>query len=144
MTWRRTRDFAGASPWSFAVLPGMSGDTDAQAVKSIIELVLVLSILGVFSWVRNLFFSICRGTLYFLSTPHRHRTEELRLRAEIAQGVRKEELEDSPEVPLPKPGPCVHRNVVAIIPANEDAPVGWLCRCGEQLPADWAVRKEDL
>ncbi len=46
---------------------------------------------------------------------------------------------------LPKPGPCVHRRVVPVIAAGEDAPSAWLCRnCEEQLPADWAVREEDL
>jgi hypothetical protein len=46
---------------------------------------------------------------------------------------------------LPKPGPCVHRNVVPVIPATEDKVSGWLCRtCDAQLPADWAMREEDL
>jgi hypothetical protein len=45
---------------------------------------------------------------------------------------------------LPRPGPCVHRNVTPVIAAGEDKPCAWLCRCGERLPADWAVREEDL
>jgi len=47
--------------------------------------------------------------------------------------------------PQKLPGRCVHRQVSAIVPSGEEAVVGWLCRsCGTQLPADWAVREEDL
>jgi len=42
----------------------------------------------------------------------------------------------------PKPGPCVHRNVRPVV--ADDEVVGWLCACDAQLPADWAVREEDL
>lgn len=43
-----------------------------------------------------------------------------------------------------KPGPCVHRNVVPVVAADESV-TAWLCRsCDKQLPADWAVREEDL
>ena len=45
---------------------------------------------------------------------------------------------------LPKPGPCVHRHVTPVISAAEEL-VGWLCKtCDTRLPADWAVREEDL
>ena len=43
-----------------------------------------------------------------------------------------------------KPGPCVHRNVTPVMSFGTDEPVAWLCRCGTQLPPDWAVREEDL
>jgi len=46
-----------------------------------------------------------------------------------------------------KPGPCVHRNVVPVMSADElqTEPIAWLCRsCQARLPADWAVREEDL
>lgn len=43
----------------------------------------------------------------------------------------------------PRPGPCVHRDVVPVISAAEEL-VAWLCKCGTQLPRDWAVREEDL
>lgn len=43
-----------------------------------------------------------------------------------------------------KPGPCVHRNVTPVVSADEEV-VAWLCRsCDARLPADWAVREEDL
>lgn len=46
--------------------------------------------------------------------------------------------------PLPTPGPCVHRNVIPVVAADETVSA-WLCRsCDAQLPADWAVREEDL
>lgn len=49
-----------------------------------------------------------------------------------------------PSSSLPKPGPCVHRNVTAVI-GSDDAVKAWLCRsCDTQLPPDWAVREEDL
>jgi hypothetical protein len=45
----------------------------------------------------------------------------------------------------PKPGLCVHRNVKPVIsPFPEEKLTAWLCECGEQLPANWAVRAEDL
>jgi hypothetical protein len=45
----------------------------------------------------------------------------------------------------PRPGPCVHRNVKAVIgPFPQEELLGWLCECGTQLPPDWAVRAEDL
>ena len=45
---------------------------------------------------------------------------------------------------LPKPGPCVHRKVVPVVAADETV-TAWLCKsCDGQLPADWAVREEDL
>ena len=44
---------------------------------------------------------------------------------------------------LPKPGLCVHRNVVQVMSGEEI--VAWLCRtCDAKLPAEWAVREEDL
>lgn len=43
-----------------------------------------------------------------------------------------------------QPGRCVHRNVVQVM-SPDDQLVAWLCRtCTTQLPADWAVRAEDL
>lgn len=42
------------------------------------------------------------------------------------------------------PGRCVHRNVRAVV-GTDDEVKAWLCRsCDTQLPADWAVREEDL
>lgn len=44
----------------------------------------------------------------------------------------------------PVPGRCVHRRVKRVRDA-EDVLVAWLCTgCDTQLPADWAVRAEDL
>jgi hypothetical protein len=44
----------------------------------------------------------------------------------------------------PRPGPCVHRQVTPVID-HDDTVVAWLCRsCDTQLPATWAVRKNDL
>jgi hypothetical protein len=45
------------------------------------------------------------------------------------------------------PGPCVHRNVVPVLSSDglESKVVAWLCKsCDARLPADWAVREEDL
>ena len=45
---------------------------------------------------------------------------------------------------LPKPGPCVHRNVTSVV-SKADEVVAWLCKsCDAKLPADWSVREEDL
>ena len=71
---------------------------------------------------------------------HKRRMELRRIELEIAQA--KAGIAPSPL--RPKPGPCVHRNVTPVIAAGEDEPCAWLCRCGERLPADWAVREEGL
>ena len=44
---------------------------------------------------------------------------------------------------MPAPGPCVHRNVIPVV--ADETVAAWLCKsCDAQLPADWAVRREDL
>jgi hypothetical protein len=77
-----------------------------------------------------------------------HRRSKLRHKRQMA--LKRMELEIAQAkagiIPssLPKPGPCVHRNVAPVISKAEEL-VGWLCRtCDEQLPANWAVRQEDL
>jgi len=49
----------------------------------------------------------------------------------------------------PTPGPCVHRNSVPVVETDEyelnGKVVAWYCKsCDTQLPANWAIRKEDL
>lgn len=73
---------------------------------------------------------------------HKRRMELRRMDLEIAQARAGAAV--SPSSPLlPRPGPCVHRNVRPVI-AADDTLVGWLCACDAQLPPDWAVREEDL
>jgi len=76
-----------------------------------------------------------------------HRRSRLRHKRQMA--LKRMELEiaqakSGAASSLPKPGPCVHRNVRPVIAAGEDEPCAWLCRCGERLPANWAVYEEDL
>jgi hypothetical protein len=103
---------------------------------------ILAALMAVLGGIRDFLLSIGRGLAALATAPHRHRMEELRARAELARA----EQQAAPAVTPgeKKPGSCVHRNVTAIIPANEDTPVGWLCRCGERLPATWAVLEEDL
>lgn len=92
-----------------------------------------LSIFGVFEGVRDFFVSVFEAIGGIGERKHQRRIEEIRAAA------------PAPVFPssLPKPGPCVHRNVRPVIAADDEL-VGWLCACDAQLPADWAVRKEDL
>jgi len=55
-----------------------------------------------------------------------------------------EQIDPGPALaPEKLPGPCVHRHVIPVI--SDEKVVAWLCRsCDQKLPADWAVREEDL
>ena len=70
---------------------------------------------------------------------HKRRLELRRVDLQIAQA----KAGGVPSSLRPKPGPCVHRSVRPVISADDEL-VGWLCACDTQLPADWAVREEDL
>ena len=72
------------------------------------------------------------------------RLELKRLELQIARANAGEVPGDGAARLTVKPGPCVHRNVVPVISRAEEL-VAWLCRsCDARLPADWAVREEDL
>lgn len=106
-------------------------------------LLFLLAALGFFDWVRDLTRDIGSGIASVFSVGHRRRMEELRLQVKLEKA--RAASGEPPAVAAPKPGQCVHRQVAAIIPATEEDPVGWLCKsCGTRLPADWAVREEDL
>ncbi len=73
----------------------------------------------------------------------RHQLRLKRLELQIART----KAANVAELPAaPKPGPCVHRDVKPVVsPFPEEKVVAWLCRsCDKQLPANWAVREEDL
>jgi hypothetical protein len=64
---------------------------------------------------------------------------QLKAQERIARATRQAEV-----AALPKPGPCVHRNVTSVV-SKADEVVAWLCKsCDAKLPADWSVREEDL
>ncbi len=95
-----------------------------------------LSIFGVFEGVRDFFVSAWKE---ITGTRHKRRMKELRAQERIARASVRAEA-----AALPKPGLCVHRNVAAVV-SKADEVVAWLCRsCDEKLPANWAVREEDL
>lgn len=95
-----------------------------------------LAVFGVFEGVRDFFLSIFQAIGGIGERKHQRRIEEIRAGAPVVT---------VPSSSLPvKPGPCVHRNVTAVVGAD-DAVKAWLCRsCDTQLPPDWAVREEDL
>lgn len=109
------------------------------------DLQVLLAFIGQWWWVLLIFggaiTAFLEGVRDFVLSPfimigearHQHKLELARARA-------------GTQLPSPvRPGPCVHRNVVPVIAASEDRVSGWLCRsCDAQLPADWAVREEDL
>ena len=99
-------------------------------------LIFILSALGVFEGVRDFFVGVYKEVT---GTRHKRRMKELRAQERIARATRQAEV-----AVLPVPGPCVHRDVAAVI-SKADEVVAWLCKtCKTQLPADWAVREEDL
>jgi hypothetical protein len=96
----------------------------------------LLSVFGVFEGVRDFFVG---AWTEITGTRHKRRMKELRAQAKIIRASRHAET-----AALPKPGPCVHRNVVPVVSKAEET-VAWLCRtCDTKLPAEWAVREEDL
>jgi hypothetical protein len=103
-------------------------------------LLFLLSAFGVFEGVRDFFTGIAQAVSLAGERRHKRRMKELRLRARIAEGA----VLPRPAGQGSAPGPCVHRNVVPVVSAAEEV-VAWLCRsCETRLPADWAVREEDL
>ena len=95
-----------------------------------------LAVFGVFEGVRDFFIDLAKAVASIGERKHKRRMKELKLQAQIAGGA---------ALPVSKkPGPCVHRNVTPVI-STDEAVVAWLCKsCDEKLPADWAVREEDL
>ena len=71
---------------------------------------------------------------------HTHHKRKIALAKAKAKAVPQPALAATGEK---QPGPCVHRQVRPVVAADEV--VAWLCKsCDAQLPADWAVRAEDL
>lgn len=98
--------------------------------------IFLLSMLGVFEGIRD-FFVIAWKEI--TGTRHKRRMKELRAQERIARAGRQAGV-----AALPKPGPCVHRNVTSVV-SKADEVVAWLCKsCDAKLPADWSVREEDL
>jgi hypothetical protein len=104
-------------------------------------LIFLLLALGVFEDIRDFFL----GTWEDVTRVRRkRRMKELRAQAALER-ARAGVMLDAPVAHgRPKPGPCVHRNVVPVVSKAEEV-VAWLCRtCDSKLPAEWAVREEDL
>jgi len=98
-----------------------------------------LGIFGFFEGVRNFFMGIAAAIGSVGDRRHARRMRELELRAQIEKGTLATQT-----APPPTPGLCVHRNVVRVM-SSADEVVAWLCRtCDAKLPAEWAVREEDL
>lgn len=78
-----------------------------------------------------------------LEAERRHQLKLRQLELEIARAQAGQAA--TPAASQPRPGPCVHRDVKAVIgPYPEEKLLAWLCVCGEQLPPNHAVRAEDL
>jgi hypothetical protein len=96
-----------------------------------------LAIFGVFRGVRDFFLGAFEAIGAIGDRRHQRRMAEIRSAAPALASLMTTGAQGK------KPGPCVHRNVRPVI-AADDKLVGWLCACDAQLPADWAVREEDL
>lgn len=92
-----------------------------------------LAVFGVFRGARDFFVSVAKALGSGPATQHQRELERIR-----AQGL------VPPPGAVPVPGRCVHRRVKQIRDVHDEL-VGWLCTsCDTQLPADWAIAKEDL
>jgi hypothetical protein len=99
-------------------------------------LIFLLSALGIFESIRDFLVGAYKE---ITGTRHKRRMRELKAQERIARAARQSEA-----AVLPAPGPCVHRNVAAVV-SRADEVVAWLCKtCDERLPANWAIREEDL
>lgn len=89
---------------------------------------------GLFEGIRDFFIDTVTD---IMKVRHKQRMVELKAQAKAATIA----------APLPVvPGPCQHRHVTPVI-GVDDIVVAWLCKneeCSQQLPANWAVRQEDL
>lgn len=95
-----------------------------------------LAVFGVFEGVRDFFLSAFDAIAAIGERRHQRRIEEIRAAAPVVTVPAR--------IPGKTPGPCVHRHVVQVRDSFDEL-VGWLCKsCETQLPADWAVREEDL
>lgn len=95
-----------------------------------------LAVFGVFEGVRDFFLGIFEAIAGIGERRHQRRIEEIRAAAPVVTAPAR--------IAGKTPGPCVHRQVAPVVSAAEEL-VGWLCKsCETQLPADWAVREEDL
>lgn len=100
------------------------------------------TIASLFKGVRDYFIE---GVRQLIGLRSEHEVRLLRERRKLASAEAELERARQQDGELPAPGPCVHRRVAAVIAEGEDVPSAWLCKsCDAQLPADWAVRKEDL
>jgi hypothetical protein len=91
--------------------------------------------LGVFGWI---------GERWREMRQVRH---QRRLEIEQARAPRILPPANVTQLRPPRPGRCVHRNVVPVMSDDELEPevLAWLCRsCDTRLPPDWAVREQDL
>lgn len=74
----------------------------------------------------------------------RKRQHQLKLRKLELEIARAKAANPVAAIAPPKPGPCVHRQVTPVVSVTDEV-VAWLCKnCSTKLPADWAVREEDL
>ena len=119
--------------------------TAAHAAPSVLETILsywwLFLLFGgaILEWVADTFDMGLRALRRRSKDKRKHQVELKRLELEIARARSGTALPAAV-----KPGPCVHRNVAAVVSAADEV-VAWLCRtCDEKLPANWAVREEDL
>lgn len=97
---------------------------------------------GVFGFVAGFLDELRRAYKRMIRNRRKHQLAVKRLELRIAQTEAQREEKSLVRTPLP--GPCVHRRVTSVVDKS-DKVVAWLCKnCDEQLPADWAVRAEDL
>lgn len=81
---------------------------------------------------------------------HRQKMKELKLQQKIAASTaaeKRSQLENAGADDPITPGICPHpiKKVVPVIAEGDDTPSAWLCTvCDTQLPAKWAVRKQDI
>ena len=99
---------------------------------------------GILEWIAETFDVGLTALRRRAKVKHKRRMELERLKVRLAEAQGRPAVLLPPAAQAKAPGPCVHRNVTAIV-AADDSLVGWLCKsCDKRLEPDWAVREEDL
>lgn len=111
---------------------------------TIVDWIILIWFLGGFGWVGRKFAQARAAARQRVADKREHELAVKRLELQIARGDVGEGTAVAARV-IP-PGPCEHLHVTPVVDAADDV-VAWLCKnptCEAQLPANWAVRQQDL
>lgn len=107
---------------------------------TIVDWIILIWFLGGFGWASRKIAMARAAARQRVADRREHQLNLKRLELEVAR--RGTAVAPPKTVP---PGPCEHLHVTPVV--ADDEVVAWLCKnptCEAQLPANWAVRQQDL